>query len=86
MWSKAALVTLLRGLIQPLPAPVAAADNSGPARVPTLAKMATSRDLCAGAGSLLAGLLLPVLPASLLYGGTAVMVSAFAPGLVGRRA
>jgi len=41
LWSGAVLVMLLRGLIQPLPAPVAAADNPGPARVPTLAKMAT---------------------------------------------
>ena len=44
------LVVLVRGLIQPLPAPIAAADNPGPARVPALAKMATWRDLGAGAG------------------------------------
>jgi len=86
LWSGAVLVMLLRGLIQPLPAPVATADNPGPARVPTLAKMATWRDLGAGACPLLAGLLLPVLPASLLYGGVAVLVAASALGLVGRRA
>jgi len=86
LWSGAVLVMLLRGLIQPLPAPVAAADNPGPARVPALAKMATWRDLGAGAGPLLAGLLLPVLPASLLYGGAAVLVAATAIGVAGRRA
>ena len=85
LWSGAVLVVLLRGLIQPLPAPVAAADNPGPARVPALAKMATWRDLGAGAGPLLAGLLLPVLPASLLYGGAAVLVAASAIGVAGRR-
>ena len=86
LWSGAVLVVLLRGLIQPLPAPVAAADNPGPARVPAVAKMASWRDLGAGAGPLLAGLLLPVLPASLLSGGAAVLVAASAFGLVGRRA
>lgn len=85
LWSGAVLVMLLRGLIQPLPAPVAAADNPGPARVPALAKMATWRDLGAGAGPLLAGLLLPVLPASLLYSGAAVLVAATAIGVAGRR-
>ncbi len=85
LWSGAVLVVLLRGLIQPLPAPVAAADNPGPARVPALAKLATWRDLGAGAGPLLAGLLLPVLPASLLYGMAAALVAASAFGVAGRR-
>lgn len=84
LWSGAVLVVLLRGLIQPLPAPVAAAANPGPARVPALAKMATWRDLGAGAGPLLAGLL-PVLPASLLYGMAAALVTASAFGVAGRR-
>ena len=86
LWSGAVLVVLLRGLIQPLPAPVVAAANPGAARVPALAKLATWRDLGAGAGPLLAGLLLPILPAPLLYGMTAALVAASAFGVAGRRA
>lgn len=86
LWSGAVLVVLLRGLIQPLPAPVAAAAHPGLARVPALARLATWRDLGAGAGPLLAGLLLPVVPAILLYGTAAVLVAASAAGIAGRRA
>jgi len=85
LWAGAVLVVLVRGLIQSLPAPVTAAANPGAMRVPALARLATWRDLGAGAGPLLAGLLLPVLPASLLYGGAAVLVAASAFGVAGRR-
>jgi len=81
----AVLVVLVRGLIQSLPALVTAAANPGAARVQALARLATWRDLGAGAGPLLTGLLLPVLPASLLYGGAAVLVAASAFGVAGRR-
>ena len=86
LWPGAILVVLLRGLLQPLPAPIAAAANPGAARVPALARLATWRDLGAGAGPLLAGMLLPVLPAPMLYGGAAVCLGAAALGLVSRRA
>ena len=64
-------MVLLRGLLQPLPAPVAAAMHPGPGWVPALARLATWRDLGAGAGPLVAGVLLPLAPAALVYGVTA---------------
>jgi hypothetical protein len=83
LWLGALLVVTLRGLIQPLPAPLVALDNPGRDRVPALARLATWRDLGAGAGPLLAGALLPLLPHPLLYGGAAVLLagSAIAVGL-----
>ena len=75
LWTGAVLVVLLRGLLQPLPAPVAAAAYPGPGRVPALARLATWRDLGAGLGPLAAGLLLPVLEPWLLYGGTALALA-----------
>lgn len=74
LWIGAVLVVILRGLIQPIPAPVVAIENPGRDRVPALARLATWRDLGAGAGPLLAGALLPVLPHGLLYGGAAVLL------------
>jgi hypothetical protein len=83
LWVGALLVVTMRGLIQPLPAPLVALDNPGRDRVPALARLATWRDLGAGAGPLLAGALLPVLPQALLYMGAAVLLagSAIAVGL-----
>jgi hypothetical protein len=75
LWWGAVAVVLLRGLIQPLPAPVAAAANPGPERVPALARLATWRDLGAGAGPLVAGLLLPVMPPSVLYAAAAALLA-----------
>jgi MFS family permease len=86
LWFGAVLVVLLRGLIQPLPAPVVAAENPGADRVPALARLATWRDLGAGAGPLLAGALLPVLPHWLLYGGAALLLAASAAAVGVRRA
>jgi len=85
LWVGAVLVMLVRGLIQPLPAPVAVAANPGAVRVPALARLATWRDLGAGIGPLLAGLLLPILPASLLYGTAAALVAVSAIGVADRR-
>jgi hypothetical protein len=84
IWPRAVLVVVLRGLLQPLPAPVAAALNPGPARVPVLAKLVTWRDLGAGVGPLLAGLLLPLLAPSLLYGGAALLMAISAASLTSR--
>ncbi|MGE4046162.1 MAG: MFS transporter [Acetobacteraceae bacterium] len=71
LWIGALSVVLLRGLLQPLPAPVAAALAPPRERVAALARLATWRDLGAGLGPLMAGMLLPVLPHWLLYGATA---------------
>jgi hypothetical protein len=76
LWTGALLVVLLRGLLQPLPAPVAAAAAPGPERVAALARLATWRDLGAGLGPLAAGALLPVLPPALLYGAAALGLAA----------
>jgi hypothetical protein len=84
LWSGAVLVVVLRGLIQPLPAPVVAIENPGRERVPALARLATWRDLGAGAGPLLAGALLPIVPHPLLYGGAALLL-AISAALVGAR-
>jgi hypothetical protein len=75
LWIGAVAVVALRGLLQPLPAPVAAAANPGPERVPALARMATWRDMGAGVGPLVAGMLLPLVPPALLYGGTALALA-----------
>src|SRR4051794_833041 len=65
LWAGVIAVVLLRGMLQPLPAPVAAAATPGSARVATIARMATWRDLGAGAGPLFAGIVLPFAPRGL---------------------
>ena len=65
---------LLRGLAAPLPALVAAVANPGAARVPAIAAMATWRDLGAGIGPLIAGLVLPLAPMA-LYAGAALLLA-----------
>ncbi|MBI3515738.1 MAG: MFS transporter [Proteobacteria bacterium] len=81
LWSGALAVVLLRGLIQPLAAPVVAAANPGAERVPALARLATWRDLGAGLGPLVAGVLLPLMPAAALYGAAATLLAASALAL-----
>ncbi|MBL6454242.1 MFS transporter [Belnapia sp. T6] len=85
LWVGALTVVLLRGLLQPLPAPVVAAMNPGAERVPALARLATWRDLGAGAGPLAAGLLLPILPPALVYGLTGLALLGAALALPGFR-
>ncbi len=77
LWAGSLLVVGLRGLLQPLPAPVAAARVRPEERVAALARMATWRDIGAGLGPLAAGVLLPLVPAVVLYlGAAAVLVVA----------
>jgi hypothetical protein len=75
LWLGAVSVVVLRGLIQPLPAPVAAALNPGPGRVRALMRLATWRDLGAAVGPLVAGALLPIVATSILYGTTALLLA-----------
>jgi MFS family permease len=75
LWVGSALVVGLRGLLQPLPAPVAAARVKPEERVAALARMATWRDIGAGVGPLVAGVLLPLLPPLLLYGVVALALA-----------
>lgn len=84
LWSGVIAVVLLRGLIQPLPALVAAEANPGPGRVRALARLATWRDLGAGIGPLVAGALLPVVAPSVLYGITAALLAGTALAMRGQ--
>lgn len=77
LWVGAISVIALRGLLQPLPGPVVSQAIPGSARVPALARQATWRDIGAGAGPLLAGVLFPVLPPLAIYaGGAGLLASA----------
>jgi MFS family permease len=78
LWVGAVLIVVLRGLIQPIAAPVVALENPGRDRVPALARLATWRDLGAGAGPLLAGALLPLVAHEILYGAAALLLAASA--------
>ncbi len=80
LWLGALVVVVMRGMLQPLPAPVVALRHAGSARVGAIAAVATWRDLGAGAGPLVAGALIPVMPAWALYGAAALML-----GLVAAR-
>jgi hypothetical protein len=78
LWIGAVGVVVIRGLLQPLPAPVVALRHTGNARIGAIARVATWRDLGAGIGPLIAGALIPVTPAWVLYSGAAVMLGAIA--------
>ena len=75
LWAGVLAIVMLRGMLQPLPAPVAAAASPGSARVATIARMATWRDLGAGAGPLFAGIVLPFAPRG-LYLAAALLLAA----------
>lgn len=75
LWTGAIAIVLLRGLLQPLPAPIAALWNPGESRVPAIARLATWRDIGAGVGPLIAGALLPIVPPAVLYGGAAALLA-----------
>ncbi len=84
LWAAMLAMVVLRALLQPLPAPVVAATVSSSELVPALAKQATWRDIGAGTGPLVAGLLLPVLPAFAVYGGAGLMLGAASIALLNR--
>ena len=75
LWAGVLAVVVLRGMLQPLPAPVAAAASPGSARVATIARMATWRDLGAGAGPLFAGIVLPFAPRGLYLAAALVLAA-----------
>lgn len=76
LWVGAVVIMVLRGLLQPLPAVVAAQANPGAERVAALARLATWRDIGAATGPLAAGVLLPLVPPLPLYAGAALMLAA----------
>ncbi|VTU25716.1 Major Facilitator Superfamily protein [Variovorax sp. PBL-H6] len=75
LWSCAAAVVVLRALQLPLLAPIVMQRTPGPARVQALAARAVWRDIGAGTGPLLAGLLLPLVSPAWLYGIPALLLA-----------
>ena len=76
LWIGAVTAIILRAIAGPLAAPVVAAAYPGAARVPALARQATWRDIGAGTGPLIAGLIFPILPPLAIYGFAAVILGA----------
>jgi predicted MFS family arabinose efflux permease len=76
IWTGIVTAVLLRGLMQPLPAPVLAEGVMHAERVPAIAAMAVWRDLGAGTGPLVAGLILPLAPLALYAGSGALLAAA----------
>jgi DHA1 family inner membrane transport protein len=75
LWSCAAVIVVLRALQLPLLAPIVARRTPGPERVRALAARSVWRDIGAGTGPMLAGLLLPVIAPSWIYGVSALLLA-----------
>ena len=75
VWTGIIAIVLLRGVLAPLPAPIAAIVYPGAARVPAIARLATWRDLGAGIGPMLAGAILPLAPTA-LYAASGIALAA----------
>lgn len=75
LWSCAAAIVVLRALQLPLLPPIVARRNPGPGRVQALAARSVWRDIGAGTGPLLAGLLLPVASPAWIYGVAAALLA-----------
>jgi predicted MFS family arabinose efflux permease len=67
VWSGAAIIIVLRALQLPLIPPIVVKRTPGPERVQALATRAVWRDIGAGTGPMVAGLLLPILPSFWIY-------------------
>lgn len=85
LWACAAAVVVLRALQLPLIAPIVAHRYPGPQRVHALATRSVWRDIGAGVGPMLAGILLPVTSSLLLYGTAAACLAASALACRSRR-
>ena len=75
IWLGVLATVILRALLQPLPGPVVAETFTGAARVPALASQATWRDIGAGAGPLIAGLMFNQVPTLAIYAGAAALLA-----------
>jgi DHA1 family inner membrane transport protein len=78
LWTCALAIVILRALLLPLLPPLVALRTPGPGRIQALATRSVWRDMGAGAGPVLAGLLLPVVPSAWIYGVAALLLSATA--------
>ena len=74
LWSCAALILVLRALQMPLMGPIVARRTPGPDRVRALASRSVWRDIGAGTGPILAGFLLPRMPALWIYASAATLL------------
>ncbi|QHJ00233.1 MFS transporter [Xylophilus rhododendri] len=75
LWSCAGAIVVLRALQLPLIAPIVAHRYPGPARVQALAARSVWRDIGAGTGPLVAGLMLPIVSSAWLYGISAALLA-----------
>jgi len=75
LWACAAAIVVLRALQLPLVAPIVVKRTPGPERVQALAARSVWRDIGAGTGPLLAGLLLPIASPLWLYGIAALLLA-----------
>ncbi|MFC3686463.1 MFS transporter [Hydrogenophaga luteola] len=75
LWSCALAIVILRALLLPLLPTLVALRTPGPGRIQALATRSVWRDMGAGGGPVLAGLLLPVVPAAWIYGGAALLLA-----------
>ncbi len=75
LWACAVAIVVLRALQLPLLAPIVAKRTPGPGRVQALAARSVWRDIGAGTGPMLAGLLLPVASPLWLYGIAALLLA-----------
>lgn len=82
LWSCAVIIVILRSLQLPLLAPIVANRTPGPERVQALAARSVWRDIGAGTGPLLAGLLLPILSPFWLYSVPALLLAGAAVACV----
>ncbi len=85
LWTSALAIVILRALLLPLLPPLVALRTPGPGRIQALATRSVWRDMGAGGGPVLAGLLLPIAPAPWIYGGAALLLAGSALACVKRR-
>lgn len=78
LWPCAAAILILRALQLPLLPPLVAKRHPGPGRVQALVARSVWRDIGAGVGPLLAGVVLPLAPPLWIYGCAALLLAAAA--------
>ena len=78
LWTGALAIVMLRALLLPLLPPLVARRTPGVGRIQALATRSVWRDIGAGIGPVLAGLLLPVAPSAWIYGVAALLLSSAA--------
>ena len=85
IFTGAVLIVVLRALQIPLIAPIVAKRTPGAGRVQALAARAVWRDIGAGTGPMIAGLLLPILPSVWIYAVSATLLAVAAVACVRTR-